>query len=190
MKKRIDRVSKILAIVCPLVVLGTGVAWSQSNDSAAKAAATSAQVREDEQQLPAIKQAASQGQSARVYLAGSGTESQLPTILDDITDFLKDEKVVAKTISGGSKARDALLDEVRSLRGESLLQITVDISEANARNSLIVKCYSVADGTLLWQEEVKGALVAFSFAGEVKTMLNKAKKALTPHVGKTGLPVN
>ena len=120
-----------------------------------------------------------------VFLGGTGPIPYLQTVIDGISDSLQSAGVKLKVSSGEAKSRTVLLDEMKTSGSTILLYVTV--SQAKDQRGKIL-AESFVNGKKVWEEEVRGSLVAVSAEGEVRGMLKSINGKLVKHVGDAGLP--
>ncbi len=137
----------------------------------------------------ATGQASAEGSKRIVLLAGTSTSPFLPQTLDGIADVLTAKGVKVKVSSSDSKARSAVLEEVKTVGAASLLYVTLfqGVAGSMKRGKLTLQCFD-PDGKTLWEEEIKGSMGAFSQEGEFKGMLKNTNAKVEARIGGPGLP--
>jgi ABC-type glycerol-3-phosphate transport system substrate-binding protein len=128
---------------------------------------------------------AQENASTTVMVGGTGENLHLQTVLDGIADMLSDNDIDVKVVSGEAKARRLILEEMKEMGATNLLYVTVT-SAPGSRGRLTVQCF--IDGKQVWEDEVRGSLVATSADGEIKGMLKNINTKLKNRIGKPGLP--
>jgi hypothetical protein len=122
---------------------------------------------------------------ATVMLGGTGPTPHLQTVLDGVADLLSTSGVQVKISAGDAKSRTVLLDEMKSSGLKTLLYLTVNQVKGQ-RGKILAQ--SFVDGKQVWEEEVRGSLMAASAEGEVRKMVKAINEKLKPHIGGAGVP--
>ncbi|HTQ59674.1 MAG TPA: hypothetical protein VMI32_05600 [Candidatus Solibacter sp.] len=120
-----------------------------------------------------------------VILGGTGQAPHIQTVIDGVSDALSSSGVKVKVNSGDSKSRTAILDEMKTSGNSVLLYLTVNTVKGQ-RGKLLAE--SFVDGKKIWEEEVRGSLMAVSAEGEVRGMMKNLNEKLKRRVGGPGLP--
>jgi len=115
-------------------------------------------------------------------IAGTGTEPEIQTAIDQLTDFLKEKGVNIKPLETKSQSRAILVEKMPTLGATSLLYVTLDIGMGQMKDRMIVECFS-SNGKKLWAEE-SGSVMAWSATGAVNSMIASMKKKIQAHIGK------
>lgn len=123
--------------------------------------------------------------STTVVLGGTGPTPHLQTVIDGISDALSSSGVKVKVASGEAKARSVIIEEMKSSGNTVLLYVTVNQVQGQ-RGKVLAE--SFVDGKKVWEEEVRGSLVAVSAEGEVRGMLKGINEKIKKHIGRPGLP--
>ena len=121
--------------------------------------------------------------SKPVILAGTGQSPHLQTVLDGISDALSSSGVKAKVISGESKARSAVLDDMKSSGLSTLLYISVYMPESQ-RGNVVAQLF--IDGKEAWQEKITGPIMPQSDEKYLRSMIKSINQKLSGHIGGPG----
>lgn len=123
-----------------------------------------------------------------VLICGAGMEPHLQTLMDSLTDFLKGQGVAVKQVEAEGKSRNACLERLKELKGESLVYVTLDMALGQPKDTVTVQCFN-AEGKELWKEKASGGFGLFHGAGgTINNMMKSLKKKIGPRIGKPGLP--
>jgi hypothetical protein len=123
--------------------------------------------------------------SATVVLGGTGPTPHLQTVIDGVSDVLSSGGVKVKVASGDAKSRSVILEEMKTSGNTALLYVTVNTLRGQ-RGKLLAEAF--VDGKKVWEEEVRGSLMAASAEGEVRGMLKSINEKIKKHIGGPGLP--
>ena len=110
-----------------------------------------------------------------VVLGGTGQPPYFEQAIDKLADTFQADGVKVKTLSGDTRARTALLEEMKSSGYRNLLYVTLHQPRENpadaSRGDVSVECY--VDAKKVWVETARGPLLLRgSKEGEVKHMLD------------------
>jgi len=123
--------------------------------------------------------------TSTIILGGTGQAPHIQTVIDGVSDALTSSGVKVKVESGDSKSRSAILDEMKTSGNSILLYLTVNTMRGQ-RGKLLAE--SFVDGKKIWEEEVRGSLMAVSAEGEVQGMTKSLIEKLRKRIGGPGLP--
>lgn len=126
--------------------------------------------------------------AGKVLICGAGMEPHLQTLMDGLTDFLKEQGVAVKQVETEGKSRSTCLERLKEQRGESLVYVTLDMALGQPKDTVTVQCFGT-EGKELWKEKASGGFGPFhSAGGTVSKMLKSLRKKIEPRIGKPGLP--
>lgn len=130
-------------------------------------------------------QEAGSNSTAKVLIAGTGTEPHINTVMDGIVDQLKAAGIAVRPLQSDGKSRTAAVEALKTSQADSLLYVTVNITMGQ-KDGMDVQCFD-KDGKQLWEEDGSGGM-AFSATASAKNMIKNIKKKLDKHIGQPGLP--